>query len=306
MKLQDIKEKDIRNVADSAAVLQRGIDYFHNRMVNKIWLEDDTICAKVSGSQGDYDVEVWCENDTLRWRCNCPYDGGGCKHVVATICEFMDKKKELFDGLQEQTQKATLLEEQLKKLPQNRLIEIIMELLKKNKKGKAKLLEMLGKYFEDNGEIEEAQKEVQEDIYIEQYEEYWSEADPILHDFNEYGGGAEEDEEIVYDNIDKIVALFKEEKLSQDIKIEFIDNLFYYYDLGNSGFGDYLMDSIFSVATGKSDWEYVIEKLRAKESNYRKSLIMTIYKKYLHDNEAYLKEREAKLHYGMGKLPQFD
>jgi len=197
--------------------------------------------------------------------------------------------------LKKQTQKATFMEEQLEKLSKDHLIEIIMELLKKNKKNKAKLLEMLGKYLKDNSDI----KEVQEDIYLEQYEEYWAEADPILHDFNEYGGGPEEDEEIVYDNIDKIVALFKEHKLPQQIKIEFIDNLFYYYDLGNSGFDDCLMDAIFAVASSKSDWEYVIEKLRAEDSSYRKSLIMTIYKRYLHDDTAYLKEREAQLYYGM-------
>ena len=75
----------------------------------------------------------------------------------------------------------------------------------------------------------------------------WDEAEEIISEFNEYGGGPEEKEEVVYSNLQEIVKLFNQGKLSEEAKLEFINNCFeqYYYD--NSRFEDLLKEDRKSV-----------------------------------------------------------
>lgn len=290
MKLNDIKERNIEEIAGSA-ILERGIGYFQGGRVRRIWLEGDMICASVIGSSyQDYTTKVWCTEEGLEWKCNCPYEGECCKHVVAVLYQFISHKEKLLNDLKEETQKITQIGTLLKNLSKEDLVEIIVELMRKNKNAKVALLGMLEKYPEYSNK---------DFIYLLKYEEYWGEIEPVIQEFNEHGGGPGEEEERVYDTLDKIVSLFKENKLSQDVKKEFIDNLFHYYDLGNSGFEDSLMDAIFDVASSKSDWEYIVEKLRKEETDWRKTLIMEIYRDHLHDEKSYLRERGAKLKYGL-------
>ena len=291
MELNNIKEENIEEIADSEAVLERGINYFHSGRVRRIWLEGEIICASVIGSgYNDYTTKVWCTDDGLEWKCNCPYEGWCCKHVIALLYTFIKQREKLLDNLKDEDRKITALGDQLTNLSKEDLIKIILGLTRKNKSVKINLLEMLEEYPGCSDK---------DFIHPQKYDEYWGEIDPILDEFNEYGGGPEEGEEIVYINLDKIVSLFEENRLPHDTKTEFIDNLFHYYDWDNSGLEDALMDAVFDVANSESDWKYVIEKLRKNESDWRKSLIMQIYRDHLHDEESYLREREAKLRYGM-------
>src|SRR3989344_2929020 len=54
------------------------------------------------------------------------------------------------------------------------------------------------------------------DIKEAKYQGLWGEAYKIISDFNEYGGGPDEDEEIAYNNFEEIVKLFKNGKLDKD------------------------------------------------------------------------------------------
>ena len=172
---------------------------------------------------------------------------------------------------------------------------------------KEQLTEIINKVSDKN---ESSKKEIEDYInknkahfeYANNHSEYsrlWDEAEEIISKFNEYGGGPEDEEEIVDDNLSGIVDLFTNNKLDKKTKIDFINGCFEQYYYGNSGFEDLLRDSIFEVCTTKEDWLFVIEKLKKSLSNYDAECIMKIYKDKLKDDKTYLKLRMAKLNFGM-------
>jgi len=67
--------------------------------------------------------------------------------------------------------------------------------------------------------------------------------------------------------------LFQDKKLSSELKRDIIDKLFYFYDWGNFGMEDLLLDTVYSVCETKADWEYMIEKLSKIKGGYRQDLI---------------------------------
>jgi hypothetical protein len=129
--------------------------------------------------------------------------------------------------------------------------------------------------------------------------EYWEDARSIISEFNELGGGPEDDEEEAYGYLEKISELINEGGLSTAAKLEFLDEAFEEYNIDNSGFEDGLMDIFFEICQTKDEWEYLAKKLNEYPSTWRKKQIMNIQREYLHDEEAYLKERMQILTYGM-------
>lgn len=71
------------------------------------------------------------------------------------------------------------------------------------------------------------------------------------------------------------------------------------YDVGNSGFDDALIDLFFELCKEKEEWEYLVRKLNNRPSDWRKKLVMSIYKNHLNDDTRYLEERLKNLHYGI-------
>ena len=129
--------------------------------------------------------------------------------------------------------------------------------------------------------------------------EYWEDARRIISEFNEYGGGPEDAEYEAYGYLDNISELIKEGNITADAKFDFLDEAFEEYNYENSGFEDGLMDVFFEICQTKEEWEYLVKKLDEHPSKWRKKMIMRIQRKYLHDDEAYLKERMKNLQYGM-------
>ena len=129
--------------------------------------------------------------------------------------------------------------------------------------------------------------------------EHWIDASYVISEFNEYGGGSYEDEDEAYNSLYAISELIEEGNISSSAKLEFLDDAFEEYNIGNSGFEDALMDIFFSICEIKEEWEYLVKKLDEKPSEWRKKLIMDIQKNHLCDDEAYLEERMKILQYGM-------
>jgi hypothetical protein len=129
--------------------------------------------------------------------------------------------------------------------------------------------------------------------------EYWEDARSIISEFNELGGGPEEDEEEAFGYLEKISNLIKEGGLSTAAKLEFLDEAFEEYNINNSGFEDGLMEIFFEICQTKEEWEYLVKKLDEHPSEWRKEQIMNIQREYLHDDEAYLQERMQILISGM-------
>lgn len=129
--------------------------------------------------------------------------------------------------------------------------------------------------------------------------EYWEDARSIISEFNELGGGPEDDEEEAFGYLEKISDLIKEGDLSTAAKLEFLDEAFEEYNVNNSGFEDGLMHIFFEICQTKEEWEYLVKKLDEYPSDWRKELIMRIQKEHLQDDAAYLQERMQILSYGM-------
>lgn len=134
----------------------------------------------------------------------------------------------------------------------------------------------------------------------EQYQALASQAFPIIHQHNKYGGGDDDEYELVDDLLTRINKLFATHQLTHELKREYVDQLFKYYDWGNSGFTDILMDAIFAVSESVEEWNYVISLLQRKprhdySSHYRLSLILEIYRDHLKDEPSYFNLRRQNL-----------
>ncbi len=103
MDLYDITEKDVRKIADSGAILSRGRKYYNGDMIKSMSVADGVIAAKVRGNYGTYNVEISIdEDDDIEADCDCPYDGWGCKHIVAVLYKWIHERN--------RTQRAILSE----------------------------------------------------------------------------------------------------------------------------------------------------------------------------------------------------
>ncbi|MCK5476445.1 MAG: SWIM zinc finger family protein [Candidatus Aenigmarchaeota archaeon] len=88
MNLHEITEKDIKNIADSTVILNRGKKYYFSGMVKSMTVNADLgkITAEVKGNYGTYTVDIEIDEDKkLDYYCDCPYEGYGCKHIVAVL-----------------------------------------------------------------------------------------------------------------------------------------------------------------------------------------------------------------------------
>ena len=84
--LAEVQRSDIR-AAVGSTIYQRGEQYYASGAVEDIAYTDSlTLEATVSGSEF-YSVQLYLDNDGIEAECDCPYDGGTCKHVVAVLLE---------------------------------------------------------------------------------------------------------------------------------------------------------------------------------------------------------------------------
>lgn len=183
--------------------------------------------------------------------------------------------------------------EKLSELKKEQILNILSKIMEKDESFRVKLQNSVDNQFNKLAK----QNEIDEDI--DKYSELWDEAESIINNLSEYGGGPEEDEITASDNLHNIVKLFKKGNLSLDLKHEFIKNCIHLYDMGNSGMDDDLIEVSFEVCENKEDWFFLIEHLKKVGSDYANDLIMRIYKDHLKNDEAYLELRMKDLHYGM-------
>ncbi len=184
-----------------------------------------------------------------------------------------------------------LLDERLRSLDNTELFDLVYNLLDR----KPEIYQLILEWFKEKADSNNDLASLDDKLLFE----YWEDARRIISEFNEYGGGPQDAEYEAYGYLDDISKLIKEGNITADAKFDFLDEAFEEYNYENSGFEDGLMDIFFEICQTKEEWEYLVKKLDEHPSNWRKTLIMRIQRKYLHDDEAYLKERLKKLQYGM-------
>lgn len=75
-------------------ILQRGKSYYDNGAVTDLQdMKNGQYFAIVEGND-DYEVDLRLSDDgeVLDYSCNCPYDGGICKHVIAVLYQIREEK----------------------------------------------------------------------------------------------------------------------------------------------------------------------------------------------------------------------
>lgn len=126
MKLEDISEDDIWQIADYSAIVARGLDYYETGQVSSMIVSDDGIRAKVKGSFGEYDVGISIEDGEVDVECDCPFKGYGCKHIVAVLYRFINEKGN--DKKDAKEQKKIDLDRELGNLDRDTLLSILSHL----------------------------------------------------------------------------------------------------------------------------------------------------------------------------------
>lgn len=189
------------------------------------------------------------------------------------------------------------LDEKLQALSNKDLHDLVQTLLNKNPEVRKSILEWFMDRSKDIKNIN--RKQVRRALNEELLWEHWYDAKSIISQFNEYGGGPEDEEDECYGYLDDIEELAEKGEISAEAKFEFMDELFEEYNVGNSGFEDKMMDICFTLCKTKEEWQYLVKKLGENPTEWRRDLIMKVQKKHLQDNNAYLKMRKEDLHYGM-------
>jgi len=208
----------------------------------------------------------------------------------------MSAQKRL-DRKQEEQDENWSVTDALQSLDKNALMNLMQHLLDTEPAAYRLTLEWLKKKATKVKMIDK--KNVTVALNDELLMEYWYNAEGIVSELNEYGGGPEEDEMEAAEWLHKISELKEKGPISTEAKFEFLDEAFKQYDYGNSGLDDVLMDAFFGVCETKEEWMYLMEKLKKNPDEWRNKLIMEIQREHLHDEQAYLDLRKGNLHYGM-------
>lgn len=189
------------------------------------------------------------------------------------------------------------IEEKLQTLSNKDMLDLVQTLLNKNSEVRKSILEWFIDRSKDMKNINE--KQVSRALDEELLWENWNNAKPIISQFNEYGGGEEDEEDECYGYLDEIMELAEKGEISTELKFEFMEELFEEYNVENSGFEDKMMEICFTFCKTKEEWQYLVKKIGENPMDWRKDQIMEIQKKHLQDNDAYLKMRKVDLKFGM-------
>jgi uncharacterized Zn finger protein len=328
MTLTDLTREYIRRFADSV-IFERGEEYFENRNVTSLEYDKDdgAIIADVSGNYGDYSVEVYEEDGKIRADCDCPYDGYPCKHIVAVMLEFVEKKGEYVKRTEKSKTQDSTLKARMAGLSKEKLLEIIMDCAKKYPDFKS---ELMVRFAEDKQkvldailkQIENAFPDIEDSYSMSQIAKrlrtiakqvdtasddmkvnvYWAIADRTLEELNEYGIDDEILEGVAIDYMRDMASLLKGKAILKQKRQDILEELMEYYEWGNCGIVDSIYETVKELLEDKSDYQIVINHLekavKSSNSSYKRELLANLYEK-IGDNEASLRTLESNLHYGM-------
>ena len=154
----------------------------------------------------------------------------------------------------------------IKKLIQNyetaELQELILAIVSKNPSAQQALL----KYCQKKGKT--LKPEDYATVIINQLENHWTRASEIIDEFNEYGGGPEEEEEIACDELEKMMELLETEEIPWEPRKELLEEVLDFIRMDNSGFSDMLTDVVRSMCRTKEEKIYLADLLSQSKGYY--------------------------------------
>ncbi len=137
MNLHEITEKDIKNIADSTVILNRGKKYYFSGMVKSMTVNADLgkITAEVKGNYGTYTVDIEIDEDKkLDYYCDCPYEGYGCKHIVAVLYKWINEMKSFNKAKEQQMPKKGISKIDIKEIENSKSKEDLLRAIEMVKK----------------------------------------------------------------------------------------------------------------------------------------------------------------------------
>lgn len=127
-------------------IIERGIQYYNNLEVEKLFKSDNLYIAKFYGHSSDYDYTVQIEvlDDSITMNCTCPYQDN-CKHEYATLIAIDNEKYKVIDLKPEIKKNELDLVKLINSIPEDELKKYIS--MKTDNEFKTLTIEDLKDYF---------------------------------------------------------------------------------------------------------------------------------------------------------------
>ena len=155
------------------------------------------------------------------------------------------------------------------KMSKKNLIEMIELMVRYNSEAEQTLLDYCQKHtVEDNKNL----------VLERQLTKHWGKAEQIIECANNYGGCCEEDEETACEEIEVVLKIVKENNLSWKSRKMVIDGMIEQISADNSGFTDFLVDSVLELCQSDTEREYFADFLSHSGSNYYQGFAARMYK----------------------------
>ncbi len=115
-KLENIRREDVRDLVDSK-IFQRGAEYFAEGCVVNPTVAGNEMRSEVEGSSSsNYKTSVKLVDGKLRCECDCPYDWGICKHVIALLLHWIKRRQDFEDIGKKANRTAKMSKAELEKV----------------------------------------------------------------------------------------------------------------------------------------------------------------------------------------------
>jgi len=313
MDLQKLTQSAIQQLAGEK-IYQRGVEYFIDGKVREFDLiaSRKKIEAVVEGSyNNDYCVDI--DYGKGVFLCDCPFDKGICKHIVAVMLKYFKlydtkpEQKEKVAKKVDKPKKTVPLSKHLDNLEREELVEIIIGEAKRSKEFNAilqlrfqdanqtvealkqeitalfpKTRSEMGRFDERRAlkKVETLFKPIEQLPYDSQLELYWFATDSCLWLLNELRYTNRYLEEYITDTID-IVVSYLIDCTTPDLRQKVISGMMFY--IGNvyqPSLEDDLLLAVIMVVQSVSEIESVIHVLQKLPQNtYYTEQLQTFEKK---------------------------
>lgn len=267
----------------------RGVNYYRNGRVLEPKIEGSTLKAEVSGSSYPYyQVEIET-GPSFQASCSCPYDFGGlCKHIIAVGLILIDKGDSLPRAEDEKVKIKIELGELIEELERDDYLQLLTEMAYRSDWAMGVILDFL----------EERKESSSIKVVLKKLDLLQQEALSVIEEFNRYGGGPREEEELFYENIYEMIEILESHEIPAGYRQDLIEKFMPEYLWGNSGLDDPTLELIYTAAESEEDWLTVIDYLEKSDSDFDRKRIMHIYRDKLGEKEKYLELRNKQLEYG--------
>ena len=148
----------------------------------------------------------------------------------------------------------------IKNFKADQLQELIFTIVKNNPSAQQALLD----YCQEKGKTSKTEEYA---IVIEnQLKHHWAKASGIIDEFNMYGGGPEDEEEIACNELEEMREILESEEVAWELRREILDDVLSFIYVDNSGLIDILTDVAYALCKTKAENIYLADQMSEKET----------------------------------------